>query len=39
MTLVLAWRLLDEERFLSTQLPGYAEYCRRVRYRLVPLVW
>jgi protein-S-isoprenylcysteine O-methyltransferase Ste14 len=39
MMLVLAWRLLDEERFLSTQLPGYAEYCRRVRYRLVPLVW
>jgi protein-S-isoprenylcysteine O-methyltransferase Ste14 len=32
-------RLLDEERYLSANLPGYADYCRKVRYRLVPLVW
>jgi protein-S-isoprenylcysteine O-methyltransferase Ste14 len=36
---VLIWRLLDEERFLVTNLPGYAEYQRRVRYRLLPLIW
>jgi protein-S-isoprenylcysteine O-methyltransferase Ste14 len=36
---VLAWRLLDEERFLRRNLPGYAEYCERTRYRLVPGVW
>jgi protein-S-isoprenylcysteine O-methyltransferase Ste14 len=36
---VLAWRLLDEERFLTRNLPGYAEYCTRTRYRLVPGVW
>jgi protein-S-isoprenylcysteine O-methyltransferase Ste14 len=36
---VLAWRLLDEERFLTQNLPGYAEYCARTRYRLVPGVW
>jgi protein-S-isoprenylcysteine O-methyltransferase Ste14 len=36
---VLAWRLLDEERFLRQNLPGYDEYCRDVRYRLVPYVW
>jgi protein-S-isoprenylcysteine O-methyltransferase Ste14 len=35
----LAWRLLDEERFLMRELPGYAEYCRKVRYRLIPGVW
>ena len=35
----LIWRLLDEERLLSRDLPGYAEYRRRVRYRLVPFVW
>src|SRR5262249_43982200 len=29
----LIWRLLDEERFLAGNLPGYAEYQRRVRYR------
>jgi protein-S-isoprenylcysteine O-methyltransferase Ste14 len=35
----LIWRLVDEERFLSRNLPGYTEYQKRVRYRLVPLVW
>jgi len=34
----LIWRLLDEERFLSRNLPGYAEYRQRVRHRLVPFV-
>jgi protein-S-isoprenylcysteine O-methyltransferase Ste14 len=36
---VLAWRLLDEERFLRQNLPGYDEYIQKVRYRLVPHVW
>jgi protein-S-isoprenylcysteine O-methyltransferase Ste14 len=35
----LIWRLLDEERFLARDLPGYTQYQTRVRYRLVPLVW
>jgi protein-S-isoprenylcysteine O-methyltransferase Ste14 len=35
----LVWRLLDEESFLARNLPGYAAYQGRVRYRLVPLVW
>lgn len=35
----LVWRLLDEERFLAQELPGYADYRRRVRYHLVPRVW
>jgi protein-S-isoprenylcysteine O-methyltransferase Ste14 len=35
----LIWRLIDEERFLSVNLPGYPEYQRRVRHRLVPFVW
>ena len=35
----LIWRLLDEERFLARNLPGYAEYQRQVRHRLVPFVW
>lgn len=34
-----AWRSLSEERFLCANLPGYAEYMRKVRYRLVPYVW
>jgi protein-S-isoprenylcysteine O-methyltransferase Ste14 len=36
---VLIWRLLDEERFLVRNLPDYAAYQRRVRFRLLPLVW
>jgi len=24
---------------LSANLPGYADYCHKVRYRLIPLVW
>jgi protein-S-isoprenylcysteine O-methyltransferase Ste14 len=36
---VLIWRLTDEERVLQRDLPGYAEYVRRVPYRLVPGVW
>ena len=35
----LLWRLLDEERILTRDLPGYAEYRLRVRHRLVPRVW
>jgi protein-S-isoprenylcysteine O-methyltransferase Ste14 len=35
----LAWRLLDEEQFLAANLPGYAEYQQRVRYRLLPYLW
>jgi protein-S-isoprenylcysteine O-methyltransferase Ste14 len=35
----LIWRLLDEEKFLARNLPGYVEYQNRVRYRLIPQVW
>jgi protein-S-isoprenylcysteine O-methyltransferase Ste14 len=36
---VLVWRILDEEVFLRENLPGYAEYMHRVRFRLVPWLW
>lgn len=35
----LIWRLLDEERLLSRNLPGYTEYCDKVRWRLIPRVF
>jgi protein-S-isoprenylcysteine O-methyltransferase Ste14 len=35
----LIWRLLDEERFLAANLPGYQAYQRSVRHRLIPLIW
>src|SRR5262245_47823565 len=36
---VLIWRLLDEERFLRQNLPGYTEYQTKVKYRLLPFIW
>jgi protein-S-isoprenylcysteine O-methyltransferase Ste14 len=36
MAPALLWRILDEETFLATGLPGYAEYKQKVRYRLIP---
>ena len=35
-TLGFVWRLFDEEKLLAENLPGYAEYCREVRWRLIP---
>lgn len=32
----IVWRLFDEEKFLAKHLAGYADYCARVRWRLVP---
>ncbi len=39
ITLVIIWRLLDEEKFLAQNLAGYPEYQNKVRYRLIPRVW
>lgn len=35
----LIWRLLHEERFLASNLPGYREYCAKARWRLIPGVF
>ena len=36
---VIAVRIVHEEKLLEASLSGYTEYKRRVRYRLIPLVW
>lgn len=36
---LIVLRLLNEEKILSNELPGYPEYCLQTRYRLIPLVW
>ena len=36
---VIVKRIRGEERVLEQDLPGYAEYEKKVRYRLVPYVW
>jgi protein-S-isoprenylcysteine O-methyltransferase Ste14 len=35
----LVARILDEERLLASDLPGYAAYYRGVKWRLLPMVW
>ncbi len=32
-------RTLLEDRFLKDELPGYADYAKRVRFRLIPGIW
>ncbi len=36
---VVVSRLRKEEDFLARDLPGYADYMRQVRFRLVPGIW
>jgi protein-S-isoprenylcysteine O-methyltransferase Ste14 len=35
----LALRIRDEESVLLRGLPGYREYCLKVRWRLIPGLW
>lgn len=39
LTGVLVLRTALEDRTLQAKLPGYTEYARRTRYRLLPRVW
>jgi len=37
--IVIAVRIIGEERVLQAELNGYTEYQKKVRYRLIPFVW
>jgi protein-S-isoprenylcysteine O-methyltransferase Ste14 len=39
LIVLIGVRAVLEERTLAAELPFYADYAARVRYRLVPLVW
>ena len=36
---VIVVRIENEEQVLTVQLPGYTDYQKRVRYRLLPFIW
>ena len=36
---IIARRILGEEEVLKRDLPGYAEYLHKVRWRLIPYIW
>jgi protein-S-isoprenylcysteine O-methyltransferase Ste14 len=39
LMLAIVVRLFDEEKFLVKNLPGYAEYQKKVKFKLVPFIW
>jgi protein-S-isoprenylcysteine O-methyltransferase Ste14 len=39
LPLVLIFRIFNEEEVLLRDLPGYKEYCKKTRYRLIPYIW
>jgi protein-S-isoprenylcysteine O-methyltransferase Ste14 len=39
LTIITVMRTAMEDRMLQMELPGYTEYTKQVKYRLIPLVW
>ena len=39
LILLLAGRIIGEESMLSKELAGYADYQKKVKYRLIPFIW
>lgn len=36
---IIAVRIVNEEKVLTAELDGYADYKKRVKYRLIPFIW
>lgn len=36
---MFVYRMINEEKLLLRDLPGYKDYCAKTRYRLIPLIW
>ncbi len=36
---IIVVRVLNEEKLLARELPGYADYMKKVKYRLIPFIW
>ena len=39
ISLLIAGRIIGEERFLIKELEGYSDYKKKVKFRLIPLIW
>lgn len=37
--LIIAQRIINEEKFLEKELDGYIQYKQKVKYRLIPFLW
>ncbi len=36
---IIAKRIKHEEKLLENELDGYKEYCKKIKYRLIPFIW
>ena len=36
---IISRRIIGEERVLKAELPGYEDYLKQVRWRLIPFIW
>jgi protein-S-isoprenylcysteine O-methyltransferase Ste14 len=39
LAMLISFRAIDEERKLKSDLPGYNEYCKKVKFRLIPFIF
>lgn len=39
LTPIIAVRIIGEEKMLVNELEGYADYKKKVKYRLIPFIW
>jgi protein-S-isoprenylcysteine O-methyltransferase Ste14 len=39
LAIIIVIRTMLEDHTLQSEMPGYREYARQVKYRLIPLVW
>jgi len=37
--LIIVFRIVEEEKFLTKNLSGYQEYTKKTHYRLIPFIW
>jgi len=39
LPVIIIFRIYNEEKYLCDNLPGYIQYCQKIRYRLIPYLW
>lgn len=39
LSILIAGRIIGEEKMLATELEGYEDYKKKVKYKLIPFIW
>ena len=37
--ILIGFRAVNEEKYLVKELPGYSDYMKKVKYRIIPFIW